>query len=228
MNTWKRKALALLSVPLLAIPSAAGVYLWLSPHIGGFFAGLTASGFETMYISINLLIISTPELRRYARNVALSGVATAVIFNTLARYQMMICPVLPDGTTGSCTLRAVPFDGLALGLAVLESIPLAGLAYAMSVLLHRLSEEETSQTHAQRTAPVDAYAGTTVHLPSAAYARPGAHADLHFSSPEPKEMQTAHAPVAAHRACPGCGAVLDQKHYAAAMRWGHCASCKEP
>lgn len=130
MNTWRRKILALLSVPLLAVPSAAGVYLWLVPHIGAFFAGLTAAGFESLYIGINVLIITTPELRRYARNVALSGVATAVIFNTLARYQAMV----------GGDLRAVAIDGVALGLAVLESIPLAGLAYAISVLLHRLSE----------------------------------------------------------------------------------------
>lgn len=145
MNTWKRKALALASVPLLAVPSAAGVYLWLVPHIGAFFAGLTAAGFESLYIGINVLIITTPELRRYARNVALSGVATAVIFNTLARYQAMVCPPLSAseiarGIVSSCTLRTATFDAIALGLAVLESIPLAGLAYAISVLLHRLSE----------------------------------------------------------------------------------------
>jgi hypothetical protein len=131
-NTWKRKLLALLSVPLLAVPSAAGVYLWLEPHIGAIAAGMTAAGFESLYIGINILVITTPELRRYARNVALAGVATAVIFNTLARYQKMV----------GGNLRTAPFDGLALGLAVLESIPLAGLAYAVSVLLHRLSEAD--------------------------------------------------------------------------------------
>lgn len=145
MNTWKRRALALLSVPLLALPSAGGVYLWLTPHIGWLLAGLTAAGFELLYIGINLLIISTPELRRYARNVAMSGVATAIIFNTLARYQAMVCPALTPaeiaaGLVSNCTLRSAVFDGVALGLAILESIPLAGLAYAMSVLLHRLSE----------------------------------------------------------------------------------------
>lgn len=149
MNTWKRRALAMLSVPLLALPSAGGVYLWLEPHIGPLLAALTASGFELLYIGINVLIISTPELRRYARNVALSGVATAIIFNTLARYQAMVCPPLSldqiaRGVLSSCTLRTIAFDPLALGLAILESIPLAGLAYAMSVLLHRLSEVRPS------------------------------------------------------------------------------------
>jgi hypothetical protein len=141
MNTWKRRLLALLSVPLLAVPSAAGVYLWLEPHIGWFFAGLTAAGFESLYIGINVLVITTPELRRYARNVALSGVATAVVFNTLARYQAMVCLPAADDAVQFCTLRAVGFDWLALALAVLESVPLAGLAYAVSVLLHRLSED---------------------------------------------------------------------------------------
>ena len=149
MNTWKRRLLALLSVPLLAVPSAAGVYLWLSPHIGPVAAGMTAAGFESLYIGINILVISSPELRRYARNVALSAVLTAVVFNTLARYQAMVCPIPKDPDAAAmfvCTLRSVTFDRLALALAVLESIPLAGLAYAISVLLHRLSEERAARS----------------------------------------------------------------------------------
>lgn len=135
MNTTRRKLLALLAVPLLAVPSAAGVYLWLEPHIGPIAAGMSAAGFEALYIGLNLLIISSAELRRYARNVALSAVGTAIVFNTLARYQAMV----------GGDLRASPFDLVALLLAVLESIPLAGLAYAVSVLLHRLSEDEAAR-----------------------------------------------------------------------------------
>jgi ribosomal protein S27AE len=233
MNTWKRKALALLSVPLLAVPSAAGVYLWLVPHIGPFFAGLTAAGFESLYIGINVLIITTPELRRYARNVALSGVATAVIFNTLARYQAMVCPPLSAaeiarGIVSSCTLRTAPFDGIALGLAVLESIPLAGLAYAISVLLHRLSEEEARKTHAPPDALADAgtaYTAPTMHLGSAMYARPSVLEEAHFSPPESGEMQMTMV-QSSHRACPNCGTPLDAKHYAAAKRWKRCGACK--
>lgn len=217
-NSWKRKALALLSVPLLALPSAAGVYLWLSPHIGLVVAGLTAAGFECLYLSVNILVIGTPELRRYARNVALSGVATAIIFNTLARYQAMVCPALtPEqiaaGVISSCTLRTATFDGVALGLAILESIPLAGLAYAMSVLLHRLSEDDATRMQPSNASP-DAYAGATVHLPSAVYARPNAE-DMYFTPP------------IVHRACPQCNAALDAKQYAAAKRWKHCAACKD-
>lgn len=144
MNTTKRKLLTLLSVPLLALPSAIGVFYWLSPHSGWFGAALTAAGFEVLYIGVNVLIISSPELRKYARNVALAAVATAVIFNTLARYQAMLCPPLADGSLPpGCSIRTAPDDPFALFLAVLESIPLAGLAYAVSVLLHRLSEAET-------------------------------------------------------------------------------------
>ena len=230
MNTWKRKALALLSVPLLAVPSAAGVYLWLVPHIGAFFAGLTAAGFESLYIGINVLVITTPELRRYARNVALSGVATAVIFNTLARYQAMVCPPLQAaeiarGIVSSCTLRTATFDPIALGLAVLESIPLAGLAYAISVLLHRLSEEEQGNVQAPPDAGA-AYTTSTMHLESAAYARPSVHEDMQFSPLVSGEMQS---PLMqpAHHACPKCNAALDAKQYAAAKRWKRCKACKE-
>jgi hypothetical protein len=145
MNTTKRKMLALLAVPLLALPSAIGVFYWLSPHSGPIGAILAATGFEVLYIGINVLIISSPELRKYARNVALAAVATAVIFNTLARYQAMLCPPPPEGVEAIvCSIRTAPDDYFALFLAVLEAIPLAGLAYAVSVLLHRLSEVETA------------------------------------------------------------------------------------
>lgn len=202
-NTWKRRLLALLSVPLLAIPSAAGVYLWLTPHIGRLASGMTAIGFEILYVSVNILVISTPELHRYARNVALSGVATAIIFNTLYRYQTMV----------GGDLRAAPLDAIALGLAVLESIPLAGLAYAMSVLLHRLSEADADAP--MHNAP-DAYADAPLH---AAYARIDAPEKMHFSPPQRVELT--------HKTCPKCNAPLDAKQYAAAKRWMHCAACKE-
>jgi hypothetical protein len=189
-------------VPLLAIPSAAGVYFWLTPHIGQIPAGMTAVGFEILYVSVNILVISTPELRRYARNVALSGVATAIIFNTLYRYQAMI----------GGDVRAVALDWVALGLAVLESIPLAGLAYAMSVLLHRLSEADAPPMH--DTPDAHAYAPL-----SAAYARIDAPPQVQFSPPQRVELHS--------RACPKCNAPLDAKQYAAAKRWMHCAACKE-
>lgn len=225
MNSWKRKLLALAAVPLLAVPSAAGVFLWLSPHIGGFFAGLTAAGFESLYIGINVLIITTPELRRYARNVALSGVATAVIFNTLARYQAMVCaPTLALNPKAACTMRDVTFDGLALGLAVLESIPLAGLAYAISVLLHRLSEEIRPRRAAHRARVARALWRLRSQARSVAQARAAEHslsAMLAQAQAEAAQLKDAHAQQAAE--------LVDALHEAAQARasaesWQHQAA----
>lgn len=145
MNTWKRKALALLSVPLLAVPSAIGVYTYLEPQSGWLGAGLAAAGFEVLYIGVNILIISTPELRNYARNVSLGAVVVAVLMNSLAHYGAAV----PQAYQGAA------FAVLPAILAVIASAPLAGLAYAVSVLLHRLSEQDAPQTTLQPTATED-------------------------------------------------------------------------
>ena len=148
-NTWKRKALAIASVPALAAPSAIGVYTYLAPESGVVAAALAAVGFEALYISTNILILRSPELRRYARNVSLCAVATAVLLNTLAHYQGRV----QGAFTGA------PFSVLAALLALAASLPLAGLAYAVSVLLHRLSEDEAQASailaDALATAPPD-------------------------------------------------------------------------
>lgn len=141
MNTWKRKALALASVPLLAVPSAIGVYAYLEPQSGWLGAGLAAAGFEVLYIGVNILIIHTPELRRYARNVSLGAVIVAVLMNSLSHYGAAV----PGAFSGAA------FAWLAAILAVIASAPLAGLAYAVSVLLHRLSEADTPQSTPQPT-----------------------------------------------------------------------------
>lgn len=135
MNTWKRTFLALLSVPLLAVPSAVGVYTYLEPESGWFAAGLAAAGFEVLYVGVNILRVTSPELRRYARNVALGAVVVAVLMNSLAHYGAKV----PNAYHGA------PFDPLAAVLALIASAPLAGLAYAVSVLLHRLSEDDARQ-----------------------------------------------------------------------------------
>lgn len=214
MNTWKRKALALASVPLLAVPSAIGVYTYLEPQSGPVGAGLAASGFEVLYIGVNILIISTPELRTYARNVSLGAVIVAVLMNSLAHY----------GASVPHAYQGAAFAVLPGILAVIASAPLAGLAYAVSVLLHRLSEDEVKRAHPSN-APEDAYAGSTMHLPSTAYARPSVLEEVHFSPPESREMQMTMV-QSAHRTCPNCGTVLDAKHYAAAKRWKRCSACK--
>jgi len=91
-------------------------------------------------------------------------------------------------------------------------MPLAGLAYAVSVLLHRLSEEETQPVApaVPRLTPVLASetAGETTAYASASMPTGiGIHA-------------------IADRACPNCGAALTAAAYGAAKRWGHCQACK--
>lgn len=152
MNTWPRLILAILSVPLLAAPSAYGVYLYLEPESGKYAAGSAAVGFELLYIGVNVLILASPELRQYGRNVALAAVATAVTFNTLAHYQMKV----EDAFTGA------NFGVLAFFLSLLTSLPLAGLAYAVSVLLHRLSDDSASGV--AESAPVSVGQSLTVNV----------------------------------------------------------------
>lgn len=131
---WLRSALAVLSVPLLAAPSAYGVYTYLEPQSGPWAAGSAALGYEVLYIGVNILRLHSERLRAYGRNVALAAVATAVVFNTLAHYRATV----PD-------IAHTAVDWAALGLALLTSLPLAGLAYAVSVLLHRLTEQPDAQ-----------------------------------------------------------------------------------
>lgn len=141
-NTWKRKSLSILSVPLLAVPSALGVYGFLAPTSGALAAGLAASGFELLYVGVNVLVLS-PRLHAYARNVALAAVATAVMMNTLAHY-----------ASGDSAVYYQPFDLMRATLALIASAPLAALAYAVSVLLHKLNEEESALSPRQYDSPV--------------------------------------------------------------------------
>src|SRR5215831_15954535 len=113
-NTWRRKALAVLSVPALAGPSAVGVYHYLAPECGRIAAVSAAIGFEVLYLGANILSIRTEKLRRYARNVSLAAVATAVAFNALAHYASKV----PGGLEGAA------FNPLAGILAVVASVPL--------------------------------------------------------------------------------------------------------
>ena len=141
MNTWKRRALAVIAVALLSVPSAFGVYHALVPTRGAFAAAMAAAGFEAVYISTALLMLR-PALRSYARNVSLAAVIVAVILNTLADYQARV-----PGGLARWTVAVEQFDPLALALALIESAPLAALAYAMATLLHRLSEDESDAAH---------------------------------------------------------------------------------
>lgn len=204
-NTLARRALALASIPLLAAPSAIGVYTYLAPESGALAAGSAAIGFEVLYVGVNVLVLGTPELRRYARNVSLAAVATAVIFNSLAHYAAKV----PQAFEGA------PLNMLALVLAVLAAVPLASLAYATSVLLHRLGDEP-GEDHQKEHAPAGALPAT-IRMPQAlAYA---ADADAGIYA------HTA-AQHASTTACPKCGTVLSPAAYGAARRWGHCKACK--
>ncbi len=58
-DTLHRKALALLSVPLLAVPSAMGVQVFLEPESGQIASWCVAIGFEVLYIGINVLVLHT-------------------------------------------------------------------------------------------------------------------------------------------------------------------------
>jgi hypothetical protein len=110
------------------------VYLYLVPESGVYAATSAAIGFELLYIGVNILTLRSKELRQYAQAVALAAVLTAVVFNTLAHYAIKV----PEAYTGAM------FVPLAALLALITSLPLAGLAYAVSVLLHRLSEDNVS------------------------------------------------------------------------------------
>ena len=132
-TTWGRKALTILSVPLLAIPSAVGVYQFLEAHGNPIAAGMAAAGFELLYIGINVLPLSS-RLQSYARRVALASVATAILMNALAHYG-----------------NAAPWDIGLMAVSLIASAPLAALAYAVSVLLHKLSEEESDAATIEQT-----------------------------------------------------------------------------
>lgn len=221
-NTWRRKALALLGVPALAGPSAVGVYHYLAPESGSIAAASAAIGFEVLYLGANILIIRTEKLRRYARNVSLAAVATAVTFNTLAHYAAKV----PSGLEGAA------FNPLAGVLAVVASVPLAGLAYAVSMLLHQLSEDEARSSEA---------ATLTMSEPTAQVALPGEMQRAASSQEGSRTLHTAPLTDALQPTtkgwnavdtyrCPRCGAAISQAVFAASQRWGEkwggCKQCR--
>lgn len=210
MNTWKRKALAFAAVALLSVPSAIGVQRALAPTRGELAGWLAAGGFEAVYLATAVLILSS-ELRRYAQRVALAAVGTAVLLNTLADYAHRV----PGGLDGWPQFRAT-FDGLALGLSVIESLPLAGLSYAMATLLHRLAEQGGE---APKEASAPAWGGPVV---VATLPRQEA-----FPAPVEVRGDAPVKPSAAPQVCPACGAAIAERaKYLAARRWKRCDACK--
>jgi hypothetical protein len=192
---------------------------------GNWAAISAAIGFELLYLGVNVLVLHTPELRAYGRRVALAAVLTAVTFNTLAHYRMKV----PAGLEGAA------LDGLALTLSILTSLPLAGLAYAVSVLLHRLSEDAQAAT-----IPSASSATALSSIPASMPPTTTSHATttLALASPHasiPPLTEQAHAATAssitaepASHTCPTCGTPLTLGQYGAAKRYGYCAACKPP
>jgi hypothetical protein len=223
MNTWKRKALALAAVGLLSVPSAMGVQAALEPSRGAIASWLAAGGFEAVYISTALLIL-TGELRVYAQRVALFAVATAVMLNVVASYAAMVQDGLASGNQFLAS-----FDWLALTLAVVESLPLAALAYAMATLLHRLSEGETQARENAQQSSIDAQRflhdanATSIAQLEQTVADLGAkinatQSSIYALSEQENEPQYQ---------CPICNTPLASKgKVAAATRWGYCEHCK--
>lgn len=196
INSWRRSALATLAVPLLAAPSAYGVYQYLEPESGALAAASAAVGFELLYLGVNVLVLPSAELRAYGRRVALAAVVTAVTFNALAHYAAKV----PGAFSGA------PFALLPALLALITALPLAGLAYAVSVLLHRISAGHAAHPAAQPAA----HAGTAAASCDAAQ-------DGLLRVAEPSSAST--VLLVTHR-CPRCESPISQQQAAAAIRWG--------
>jgi hypothetical protein len=213
-NSWKRTALTTLAVPLLAAPSAYGVYQYLAPESGVLAASSAAIGFELLYVGVNVLALQTAELRRYARRVAIAAVITAVTFNALAHYAAKV----PAAFSGAA------FAPLPAVLALITALPLAGLAYASSVLLHRIGMPTAEAAH---DAPVLAdHADEPVRAATIALPYQEQHLHAHGDAPLPIVVST-HGSGDERHACPACGTLLSLGKYAAARRYGYCAMCKQ-
>lgn len=197
---WRRSVVTMLAVPLLAAPSAYGVYRYLAPESGSIAAASAAIGFELLYLGVNMLTLRTAELRAYARRVALAAVVTAVTFNALAHYAAKV----PQAFSGAS------FALLPALLALITSLPLAGLAYAVSVLLHRLSE------------PVDALPTEAHAAQDAGHALANARitADVSPALLGSGMSSSASAIEVSERTCPRCHGPISQQQAAAAIRWG--------
>lgn len=216
MNTWKRKALLLVSVPALALPGAIGIYHWLLPARGMVGAISASVGIELAYLGVSILALTDSEFRRHATWVAWAAAIVSVAMNMLLDYSVRV----PNGLASTAVFIA-SFDILTLFIAALDSVPLAALSLTSATLLHRLSESENNAqvvVHdalaesmqklanqvAETTAKTDALSESIYALSEQA------------NSSKPKEPE-----------CPHCGASLaSHGKVAAATRWGYCEHCK--
>lgn len=216
MNTWKRKALLLVSVPALALPGAIGIYRWLLPARGMVGAVSASVGIELAYLGVSILALTDSELRRHATGVAWAAAIVSVAMNMLLDYGTRV----PGGLASTAAFIA-SFDVLTLAIAALDSIPLAVLSLTSAMLLHRLSVSESVTQNANKTAQDTtqiAYADL-VETIAAQGAQINAieNAFVAFEKPE----------TAPRYECPHCGTELHSAgEVGAAKRWG-CYHCKE-
>ncbi len=125
--------LAIVSVLLLAYPSAVAVYRWLEPIRGKEAAFSAAAGIELTYLSLACLYFFTDRLKAYAFRLQLWAVLTAVLLNSVESYSKRKGIDISTGLEAART-----FDLFLLCLSIGESIPLAGLAFGVSMVLHSL------------------------------------------------------------------------------------------
>ncbi len=223
MNTWKRKSLVVSAIPLLALPSALGVYHWLEPARGAIGAASAAIGFEALYLGVAILALNESQ-RQHARLVSLMAVITAIAMNVLLDYASKV----PNGLAGYANFIA-SFDVLFLFIALLDSVPLAGLAYFASTLMHRLSQDENQAREDAQQSTIDAQVAlhdaqqSTIEKLQEMVAELAAKMDAQqgtIDSLSERENEPQFA-------CPHCGSELASKgEIGAAKRWGYCKQCK--
>lgn len=139
MGEYLRRAPALLSVLLLSVPSAIGVYAALLATRGALGALSAALGFECFYLGMSLVAFNG-AWKYAALGGQVAAVLVAITLNTIASYIELVlqsavaAPIAPAARIDA--LRV--WDGLLLTVALVESAPLALLALCGALLLHVL------------------------------------------------------------------------------------------
>lgn len=213
MNTWKRKALLLVSVPALALPGAIGIYHWLLPARGMIGAISASVGIELAYLGVSILALTDSELRRLATWVAWAAAIVSVAMNMLLDYGTRV----PGGLASTSTFIAT-FDVLTLFIAALDSIPLAVLSLTSAMLLHRLSEADSDIRHAQHDAAMTSIQKLASQVADLGEKVNACEASIVLvAKPESEPVYE----------CPNCLTELASKgQWMAAKKYGYCRHCK--
>lgn len=115
-----------LSLPMLALSAAYGVYFFAVQFVPPFIAVIEAASFELIYIGL-AMIKTSDDGRKYARYVSVGAVGVSIIYNTIAAAIHQKPDLLIDLAP---TLRWI--------ISFVHGAPLAVLAYLVSDLLfHR-------------------------------------------------------------------------------------------